>query len=326
MQAEKQRLYDVVGIGNAIVDVLSECGESFLVQENMTKSAMNLIDEARAQQLQQLIPADARQLGGGSVANSIVGLAQLGAKTAFIGRVRNDELGRAYREDLTKLGITFTTHSAQKGKPTGVSYIFVTPDGERTMNTYIGACAELEPEDVDGELIKSARILLVEGYLWDAEPAKQAIRQAVQLARDNGTRVAFSLSDLFCVERHRAAFLALLDSVDILFANEKELLALYQTDTLKPAIDAVRLDVPLSCVTRHELGSILVTDDGDVLIPPQPVSEVIDSTGAGDAYAAGMLYGLIENLPPEACGALASRCASTVIEQIGGRAARGFID
>lgn len=314
--------YDIVGIGNAIVDVLSHCDDAFLETHGMNKGTMALIDEAKAESLyNQMGPAT--ECSGGSVANSLAGIAQLGAKTAFIGKVRNDQLGQIFRHDMQATGIDFVTPDATKGKPTARCLICVTPDGERTMNTYIGACADVRPEDIDGEVIKQGKYLLIEGYLWDQLHAKQAIRQAVEVAKMAGVKVAFSLSDLFCVERHREEFQQLINtSFDIVFANEKELMALYQHDTLIENMDTLRGKVELACVTRHELGSVLITSEGDIEIPPVRVAEVVDSTGAGDLYAAGVMYGLSQGWPLEKAGALGSQCAADIIQQMGARPQR----
>lgn len=314
--------YDIVGIGNAIVDVISHCTEDFIEAQGMQKGTMALIDEARAEQLYAQM-GSATECSGGSVANSLAGLAMLGARTAFIGKVRNDQLGSIFRHDMEAIGIDFVTPAAVKGKPTARCLICVTPDGERTMNTYIGACADVRPEDINGEIIKQGKYLLIEGYLWDQPPAKQAIRQAVELAKLAGVKVAFSLSDLFCVERHREEFQQLINtSFDIVFANEKELMALYQHDTLMENMNALRGKVELGCVTRHELGSVLLTSEGDIDISPVRVAEVIDSTGAGDLYAAGVLYGLSQGWPLEQAGKLGSQCAADIIQQLGARPQR----
>lgn len=316
------KTYDIVGIGNAIVDVLSHCDDAFLAKHRMQKGAMTLIDEAWAESLyDQMGPAT--ECSGGSVANSLAGIAQLGAKTAFIGKVRNDQLGHIFRHDMQATGIDFITPDATKGKPTARCLICVTPDGERTMNTYIGACADVRPEDIDGEVIKQGKYLLIEGYLWDQPHAKQAIRQAVEVARTAGVKVAFSLSDLFCVERHREEFQQLINTAfDIVFANEKELMALYQHETLIENMDTLRGKVELACVTRHELGSVMITAEGDIEIPPVRVAEVVDSTGAGDLYAAGVMYGLSQGWPLERAGALGSQCAAEIIQQMGARPQR----
>lgn len=311
---------DIVGIGNAIVDVLSHCDERFLEEQNMRKGTMALVDKGQAEALYDKM-GPATECSGGSVANSLAGIAQLGGKTAFIGCVRDDQLGKIFRHDMESIGVRFVTPSRKGGKPTASCMLFVTPDGERTMNTYLGACAELQPEDIDTETIKAGRYLLIEGYLWDPEPAKQAIRQALSVARESGAKVAFSLSDVFCVERHREEFKKLVtNSIDILFANEAELASLYQKDSFEENLEVLRGKVDLACITRGEKGSILVTPERDVTIKPVRVSKVVDSTGAGDLYAAGMLYGLSQGWSLEDAGTLASKCAADIISQIGARA------
>ncbi len=312
--------YDVVGIGNAIVDVISHCDDVFLQNQSMRKGSMELIDKGRAEELYSKM-GPATECSGGSVANSLAGLAQLGAKTAFIGCVKDDQLGKIFRHDMESIGIDFVTPAKLGGKPTATCMIFVTPDGERTMNTYIGACADLQPEDIDPDAVTSGKFLLIEGYLWDQEPAKQAIRQALQLAKEAGSKLVFSLSDVFCVERHRVEFGKLVEhSLDILFANEKELMSLYQTDLLADALASLRQKIDLAFITRHELGSVVVTADEIIEIPAVAVNKVVDSTGAGDLYAAGVLYGLAQGWSPQKAAGLGSRCAADIIQQMGARA------
>ena len=314
------KLYDIVGIGNAIVDVLSHCDDSFLEAQNMSKGTMALVDKGQAEDLYSRM-GPATECSGGSVANSLAGLAQLGAKTAFIGCVKNDQLGKIFRHDMEAIGIDFPTPSKTAGKPTANCMIFVTPDGERTMNTYIGACADLQPEDVDASIIRAGNYLLIEGYLWDQDAAKQAIRQALAIAKESGAKIAFSLSDVFCVERHRDEFLHLVEhSIDILFANEAELQSLYQQESFEANCDILRGKVELACITRGEQGSLLLHASGDVVVDPVRVDKVMDSTGAGDLYAAGMLYGLSHGWSLKDSGMLASKCAADIIMQIGARA------
>lgn len=317
-----QKKYDIVGVGNAIVDVLSQSEEVLLEKYGMRKGTMALINEAQAEEIYDDMGV-ATECSGGSVANTLAGLAQLGAKTAFIGKVRNDQLGRIFRHDMEAIGIDFVTPAATKGKPTARCLICVTPDGERTMNTYIGACAEVQPEDIDGNTVQQGKYLLIEGYLWDQPAAKQAIRQAIELAKQAGTKIVFSLSDLFCVERHRPEFQQLVEhECDIVFANEAELLALYELGSFEESINHIRGKVELACITRHAHGSVLVTSQGDVPIQPVKVSEVVDSTGAGDLYAAGVLYGLSQGWTLEQAGNLGSRCAADIIQQMGARPQR----
>lgn len=314
------RKYHVTGIGNAIVDVLSHCEESFIVENRMVKGTMALIDENQAVALYDKM-GNCVECSGGSVANSLAGLAELGARSAFIGKVRNDELGRIFRHDMESININFPIPEATTGKPTARCLICVTPDGERTMNTYIGVCADITPEDIDIELIKDAQVLLIEGYLWDQDSAKQAIRQAVEVAKQAGTKVAFSLSDVFCVDRHRDEFKALIrDYVDILFANEGEITSLGQQKSLQDNIALVADQVETACITRGELGSVIVNDGNHYEIPAAKLDgRVMDVTGAGDLYAAGVLYGLTHGWSFEKAGELGSACAADIIQQMGPR-------
>lgn len=312
--------YDVVGIGNAIVDALSHCDESFIIEQSMEKGSMMLIDGDRSDELYRKM-GPATECSGGSVANSLAGLAQLGAKTAFMGIVKQDQLGKIFRHDMEAIGIDFVGQPRAKGKATASCLIFVTPDGERTMNTYIGACAEITPEDIDEAVIKEGKILFIEGYLWDQEPAKAAIRKALDAASASGAKLAFSLSDVFCVERHRADFQALVkEKLDVLFANEKELLSLYETEDFDAAIRQLQQQVETAFITRHDKGSIVVTPEKTMRIAPDPVQQVVDTTGAGDLYAAGALYGLVRGWGLEQSGRLGSRCATDIIQQMGARA------
>jgi sugar/nucleoside kinase (ribokinase family) len=315
-----ERKYHVTGIGNAIVDVLSHCQEDFIVNEGMTKGTMALVDEIQAQALYEKME-ETVEMSGGSVANSLAGLAQLGARTSFIGKVRNDTLGASFRDGMESIGIHFTTPSATGGKPTARCLISVTPDGERTMNTYIGICADITPEEIDIELIKNAQMLLIEGYLWDQESAKQAIRQAVEIARQAETKVAFSLSDVFCVDRHRDEFKALIrDYVDILFANEGEIASLGHGAEWEDTIALYANQVETLCATKGENGSVILHQGERFEIPAATVAgEVVDLTGAGDLYAAGVLYGLTHGMDIAKAGELGSKCAADIIQQMGPR-------
>ncbi len=312
--------YHVTGIGNAIVDVLAHCEESFIADEGMTKGSMALIDDQQAVSLTEKM-VNPTTVSGGSVANSLAGLAQLGARTSFIGKVRNDQLGNQFREGMEKEGINFPIPAATKGKPTARCLISVTPDGERTMNTYIGVCADVEPEDIDANLIKDAQVMLIEGYLWDQDSAKQAITQAVEIAKQAGTKVAFSLSDLFCVDRHRDEFKALIrDYVDILFANEGEMMSLGQQDTIEANITMFTDQTEMVCTTLGNKGSIIAKGDERIEVAPATLNgEVVDMTGAGDLYAAGVLYGFTHGMNMADAGALGSKCAADIIQQMGPR-------
>lgn len=312
--------YHVTGIGNAIVDVLAHCEESFIADEGMVKGTMALIDEHQAVNLTEKM-GDSTTMSGGSVANSLAGLAQLGARTAFIGKVRNDTLGTEFRGGMEKEGIDFPTPAATHGKPTARCLISVTPDGERTMNTYIGVCADIEPEDIDASLIQEAHVMLIEGYLWDQDSAKQAITQAVEIAKQAGTKVAFSLSDVFCVDRHRDEFKALIrDYVDILFANEGEIVSLGQQQELADNVNMYANKVETLCVTLGEEGSIIIQGNDRFEIAPATLDgKLVDMTGAGDLYAAGVLYGMTHGMSLADAGALGSKCAADIIQQMGPR-------
>lgn len=310
--------YDVVGVGNAVVDALSHCDEAFIREHQMQKGAMTLIDEERSEALYKEM-GPATECSGGSVANSLAGMAQLGASTAFIGIVRDDQLGKIFRHDMESIGIDFVTEPRTSGKSTASCLILVTPDGERTMNTYIGACADITPDDVKEEVIQQANYVFIEGYLWDQEPAKEAIRKVLDMGGD--AKLAFSLSDVFCVDRHREDFRDLVrNKLDILFANEAELLSLYETDDFEAATKQLAQEVEIAFVTRGEQGSLVITAEQTYRIPPSPVSKLVDTTGAGDLYAAGALYGLSRGWELDRCGRLGSHCASDIIQQMGARA------
>ncbi len=311
--------YDVLGLGNAIVDVLAFASDSFLEDEQMAKGRMMLIDESRAAELYTLM-RDRREVPGGSVANTLVALAELGARTSFVGKLRNDPLGESYRAGMLKAGVHFPTAVQHHGPATACCYILVTPDGQRTMNTYLGVCSEVSEEDVVEAHVEQSAILYVEGYLWDQPAAKAAIRKAMRAAKAAGRQVALSLSDAFCIERHRADFLELIEGeVDILFANEAEIQSLCQQEDFEACVAQMRGKFALVALTRSEKGSVLITPERIVDIAPVPVAEVIDTTGAGDLYAAGVLYGLTQGWSLEASGALGSRLAARIIQQIGAR-------
>lgn len=310
---------DVVTIGNAIVDVLCQTDDAFLEQQAIVKGSMTLIDEARADQLYTDM-GPAIEASGGSAANTAAGLASFGAKTGYIGLVKQDELGKIYAHDLTSLGIAFTVPLATTGPGTGRSLILVTPDAERSMNTYLGAAATLGPQTLDIELIQSAQITYMEGYLFDQEPAKEAYFLAAKTAHQAGGQVSLSLSDSFCVDRHRADFLTLVqDQVDILFANEDEVTALYETPSIEAAVEAARADCALACITRGAQGSLIVTPSEIHTIEAGPVQRLVDTTGAGDQYAAGVLYGLTQGYSSAEAGRIGSLAAAEVIDHLGPR-------
>lgn len=318
-QLNQTKPYDVVAIGNAILDVLSFTTDEFLASQGMTKGTMQLIDAKQAIDLYQHM-GQAEEVSGGSAANTLAGIAQLGAKTAFIGKVYSDQLGEIYRHDLTAVGVEFKTPSNQHGKPTGRSYILVTPDAERTMNTYLGAGSDIHVEDVDAGLMAGCKILYGEGYQWSTPHNKDALRHAFKIAKQHGAKVAFTLSDVFCVEAHRADFQEMLNGTfDILFSNEAEIGALFPGKSLEEIIDHVQGKADIVVITRGEHGSIILTPNERVEVKAQSVAKVVDTTGAGDLYAAGFLYGMVKGLSLEACGNLGSACAAAIIQQLGAR-------
>jgi sugar/nucleoside kinase (ribokinase family) len=312
--------YDVLGIGNAIVDVLARTEEDFLLQQGMNKGTMALIDEARAQAIYKAM-GPAIEISGGSAANTIVGLSSLGARSAFVGKVKDDELGRAFSHDIRAAGVTFTTPSAADGASTGRCYVLVTPDGERTMNTYLGAAQDLRPADIDEGMIASSAIVYLEGYLWDPKDAKDAFLKAAKIAHQSERIVALSLSDAFCVDRWRDEFLQLMRSgtVDLIFANEAELQSLYQTADFNTAMKALRGDIDAAVVTRSEKGCMVLGPAGVEAVPAFPVKRVVDTTGAGDLFAAGFLSGLARGADDRTCGRLGALAAAEVIQHLGAR-------
>lgn len=314
--------FDVLGIGNAIVDVMARIDDDFLVAEKLAKGTMHLIDAPRADALHKAIPAPI-QRSGGSAGNTVAGVASLGGRAAFIGKVANDDLGALYRRDMHETGVHFATHPLPEGAPTARSMIFITPDGERTMNTYLGACQMLGPGDIDETVVAAAAITYLEGYLWDPPHAKEAFRHAARVAHKAGRKVALTLSDAFCVDRFRAEFKDLIRSrtIDILFANDLELKSLYTTSSLEAAIDAVRADGALSAVTVGSDGAIVVTPDAITAVPATPVSEVVDLTGAGDLFASGFLYGMARGMALAEAARLGTLAAAEVIGHIGPRPA-----
>jgi len=312
--------YDVLGIGNAIVDVIARAEDDFLLKQGMNKGAMALIDEDRAQAIYDAM-GSAVEVSGGSAANTIVGLSSLGGRGAFVGRVKSDGLGRAFSHDIRAAGVTFTTPPAPGGPSTGRCYVLVTPDGERTMNTFLGAAQDLHPADIDEGMIASSAIIYLEGYLWDPKNAKEAFLKAAKIAHQAGRKVALSLSDAFCVDRWRDEFLQLMRSgtVDLIFANEAELHSLYQTSDFDTAIKALRGDIGVAVVTRSEKGCLVIGPEGAEAVPAFPVERVVDTTGAGDLFAAGFLSGLARGADDRTCGRLGALAAGEVIQHIGAR-------
>src|SRR6202521_2270973 len=297
--------YDVLGIGNAIFDVLVQTDESFLRRHGMTKGGMALIDEARALSIYQDM-GPAIEMSGGSAANTIVGVANLGARAAYVGKVKDDQIGRLYAHDIRAAQVAFETRPATDGPATGCSYILVTPDGERTMNTYLGAAQELTSGDIDAAQVAASAILYLEGYLWDPKNAKDAFVKASTIAHDAGRQVALTLSDSFCVDRYRGEFLDLMrgGTVDLVFANETELHSLYQTSDFDTALTQWRSDTKLGVVTRSEKGCLVASYDGVIAVPALPIDRIGDTTGAAGLFAAGFLFGLVLGADYENAGRL----------------------
>jgi len=319
--------YDVLCIGNAIVDIIARCDEKFLVDNDIIKGAMNLIDAPRAELLYSHM-GPAIEASGGSAGNTAAGIASFGGRAAYFGKVSDDHLGGIYAHDIRAQGVAFDTKPLTGEPPTARSMIFVTPDGERSMNTYLGACVELGPEDVEPEKASGAKVTYFEGYLWDPPRAKEAIRQAAELAHKAGREVAMTLSDSFCVDRYRDEFLDLMRSgtVDIVFANEGELKSLYQTESFEFGLEQIRKDCRLAVVTRSELGSVAVRGDETVEIAPLEIGELVDTTGAGDLYAAGFLFGYTSGRSLGDSGRLGSLGAGLVIQQVGPRPRQNLAD
>jgi len=310
---------DVIGIGNAMVDVLSQAEETLIARQGLVKGTMHLIDEARADELYQAMGPGV-EISGGSAANTVVGVASFGGRAHYVGKVRDDQLGDVFGHDLRSTGVGFDTAPATSGPPTGRCLILVTPDAQRTMGTFLGASVRLGPADIDPKLIARARILYLEGYLFDPPEAQQAFRVAAAAAHAAGRKVSLTLSDPFCVDRHRVAFLDLVrHHVDILFANEAEICALYQVNDFDTALARVRGHCEVAALTRSAHGSVLVSDGAQHAVKAHPVPTVVDTTGAGDLYAAGVLYGLSQGLELPTCGWLGSLAAAEVIAHVGAR-------
>jgi len=312
--------YDVLCIGNAIVDIIARCDDGFITENGIVKGAMNLIDADRAELLYSRM-GPAIEASGGSAGNTAAGVASFGGRAAYFGKVSKDHLGKIYTHDIRAQGVAFDTRPLEGTPPTARSMIFVTPDGERSMNTYLGACVELGPEDVEADKAAGAKVTYFEGYLWDPPRAKEAIRMTAALAHAAGREVSMTLSDPFCVDRYRDEFLDLMRSgtVDIVFANESELKSLYQTASFEAGLEQIRKDCRLAAVTRSEHGSVLVRGDETVVVQAIEIDELVDTTGAGDLYAAGFLYGYTAGRSLADCGALGSLAAGLVIQQIGPR-------
>jgi sugar/nucleoside kinase (ribokinase family) len=311
--------HDVVAIGNAIVDIIGRCDDAFLSAHGRSKGSMQLVDAATVETLYAAMGPGV-EMSGGSAANTMVGVASFGGRAGFIGKTATDQFGEVFRHDIRAAGVTFKTPPASDSEPTGRSLILVTPDGQRTMNTFLGVSPHLGNGEVDAALIRSASILYLEGYLFDRPEAKAAFREAAQIAADAGRPVALTLSDPFCVDRHRDEFLELVKkSVDILFANEAEITSLYQTAAFDTAAQRAKADIKFAALTRSEKGSVILAGGEAIAIPAAPVAEVVDTTGAGDLYAAGFLFGVARELSMETAGRLGSLAAAEVISHVGAR-------
>lgn len=311
--------FDVLGIGNAIVDVVAESPDAFLEKHGLAKGTMTLIDAAEADRLYQAMPPGI-EASGGSAANTVAGVASLGGRAAYIGKIRDDQLGDIFSHDIRAAGVHFPTRQATDGAPTARCLVFVTQDAQRTMTTYLGACVELGPEDIDDAVVSGSAVTYLEGYLWDPPKAKQAFHRAIEIAHKAGRKVALSLSDPFCVDRYRDEFVDLIEGhVDILFANEDEIKSLYQTDNFGDAADRIANVVDIAALTRSEKGATIVAGGRQSHVPAAAIDHVVDTTGAGDLYASGFLWGLTHDWSPEACSRLGAQTAAKAIVQFGAR-------
>lgn len=319
-------LLDVAAVGNAIVDVLAQTTDRFLDEFALSKGTMTLIDTLQAEALYARMAA-ATECSGGSAANTVVGVAMLGGRAGFIGKVRDDQLGSIFRHDIRAVGVEFDTPPATGGAPTARCLVFVTPDAQRTMQTFLGVAGSLGPEDVDADLVRRAAVTYLEGYLFDPPPAKKAFETAAGLAHGAGKRVALTLSDPFCVDRHRNDFQKLIaDHIDILFANEAEITSLYKVNDFDTALGIIRGQCEIAVLTRSEQGAVIVTKDSIESVPAEPVAKVVDTTGAGDLFAAGFLFGFTHGLELNISGRIGAICAAEVISHFGARPATNLAD
>jgi sugar/nucleoside kinase (ribokinase family) len=313
---------DLLGISNAIVDVLAHVDEEFLARLGVPRGSMTLVDEGRAREIYENM-GPATEMSGGSVANTVANFARLGGRAAYIGRVKADQLGEIFNHDMRALGVDIRLEPSTGGLPTARSHILITPDGQRTMQTYLGACTELAVADVTDSSVGVPRMLIVEGYVWDLPEGPALIAKAVAIARAKGSRVAMSLSDSFCVQRHRQQFMeAVSGSIDIVFADDDEIMALFETEDFDEVVDTVPRFDKLFVMTRSEQGSVVVHGTRKIVQPALPVEKVVDTTGAGDAYTAGFLYGLAGDRPLEECARLGTYCATSIIQRVGARIAK----
>ena len=320
---------DVVALGNAIVDIIGRCDDAYLAKHGCPKGGMSLVDEARIEALYAGM-GPGMEISGGSAANTAVGVASFGGKVGFIGKIADDDFGRIFAHDIKAAGVAFENPPVKKGpgiSGTSRSLILVTPDGERTMNTLLGISTSFTEADLDKAKIEAAKVTYLEGYLFDSDAGKSAFRRAAAIARAAGREVALTLSDGFCVDRHRADFRAFITSdVDILFANETEILSLYETKSFDDAVKHVKADAKLAALTRSAKGSVIVSAAGVVTVPVEPVAKVVDTTGAGDLYAAGFLYGHTHGKAQAVCGRLGSLAAAEIISHVGARPATKLAD
>ena len=316
----------LLGISNAIVDILAHVDDEFLEQIGAPLGSMTLIDEARAHEIYGMM-GPATEMSGGSVANTIAGFANLGGSAAYIGKVRDDQLGRIFEHDMRSLGVDIRLVAAESGSPTARCHVLISADGQRTMQTYLGACTELALADVNAKTVAAPRAILLEGYLWDIPEGPQLCNEAMRIARENGTAVALSLSDSFCVERHQEAYMnAVSSGIDIVFADEDEMTALFGVDSFDDVMTRLFDFDNLFVITRSEQGSVIVKNDEEIVQAATPVEKVVDSTGAGDAYTAGFLYGWTNDKPLDECARLGTFCATSVIQQVGARIECGLLD
>ena len=311
--------YDLVGIGNALVDVLATVDDSFLEGQALDKGAMTLVDTDRAAAIYDKMPL-AQEVSGGSCGNTMAGFASLGGKGAFIGKVRDDQLGNVFRHDMQAIGVDFSTPAASDGPATGSCLVLITPDAQRTMCTNLGAATHLGPGDIDKNVIQAAKVVYMEGYLFDPPEAQEAFVEAADAAHDAGRKVALTLSDPFCVDRHRHSFQMLVqDHTDILFGNEEEIKSLYQVDDFDKALQHVRGHCEIACLTRSSKGSVVLSGEEVHIMDPRPLEKVVDTTGAGDQYAAGFLYGYTQGMDLRRSGEIATLTATEIISHVGAR-------
>lgn len=311
--------YDLVGIGNAMVDVLATVDDAFLEEQTLDKGAMTLVDIDRASEIYAKMPP-AQEVSGGSCGNTMAGFASLGGKGVFIGKVRDDQLGDVFRRDMQSIGVDFFTPATTEGPQTGSCLVLITPDAQRTMCTNLGAASNLTPKDIDKDIIQAAKVVYMEGYLFDPPDAQDAFVEAADLAHDAGQKVSITLSDPFCVDRHRHAFQMLVaDHTDILFGNEEEIKSLYQVDDFDAALQQVRGHCEIACLTRSSKGSVILSGDEVHIIDPMPLDPIVDTTGAGDQFAAGFLYGYTQGMDLRKCGEIATLTATEVISHVGAR-------